>query len=76
VEVEEEDLSNYFERKDIGQFFEPLAKLGFRKKADFLELKPPDVPVLGITLGLNFVDEIKLRNIILELQEEARGSSA
>lgn len=67
----EEDLIVFLKRKGIEQHHESLHQLGFQKKTDFQELKPDDIPKLFIALGLNFVDEIKLRNIIQDIQNSS-----
>lgn len=70
----QEDLYTCLARKGIAQHLEKLHALGFEKKADFLELTADDIPQLGEELSLNFVDQIKLRNIILEIHSAYSSS--
>jgi hypothetical protein len=57
-------LSVILATKGLQKYTTELGNLGFSTLADFKELNSNDIVELAQTLGLNFVEQKKLRNMI------------
>lgn len=61
---QDSSLHAFLAMKGLQKYTQHFTQLGFCSPKDFQELNANDILELGQTLGLNFVDQKKLRNMI------------